>query len=89
MRQEITWCLHQPLVSPELKDKIKKFSIATAKELGMLLASKAKDKGIEQVVFDRGGYKYHGKIKALADAAREGGLEVLREELKIGTDREK
>ncbi len=61
-------------LSPELKGKIKKFNIATAKELGMLLASKAKGKGIEKVVFDRGGYKYHGKIKALADAAREGGL---------------
>ena len=38
------------------------------------VAAKAKEKGIEKVVFDRSGYKYHGKIKALSDAAREGGL---------------
>jgi large subunit ribosomal protein L18 len=61
-------------LSPELKGKIKGFGIATAKDVGLLLASKAKDKGIEKVVFDRSGYKYHGKIKAMADAAREGGL---------------
>lgn len=42
--------------------------------VGKLLASKCKEKGIEQVVFDRGGYKYHGRVKSLADAAREGGL---------------
>jgi large subunit ribosomal protein L18 len=48
--------------------------MAAAKEVGMLLAKKAKEAGIEAVVFDRGGYKYHGRVKALADAAREGGL---------------
>ena len=42
--------------------------------VGKLVASKCKDKGIAQVVFDRGGYKYHGRVKSLADAAREGGL---------------
>jgi len=42
---------------------------------GALIARKAKDKGITRVVFDRGGYQYHGNIKALADAARENGLE--------------
>lgn len=47
---------------------------AAAKEVGLLLAKKAKEAGIEAVVFDRGGYKYHGRVKALADAAREGGL---------------
>jgi large subunit ribosomal protein L18 len=45
-----------------------------AKLVGKLLASKCKEKGIQKVVFDRSGYKYHGRIKSLADAAREGGL---------------
>jgi large subunit ribosomal protein L18 len=48
---------------------------AAAKAVGTLIAKKAKDNGITRVVFDRGGYLYHGKIKALADAAREAGLE--------------
>ena len=48
---------------------------AAAKAVGTLIAKKAKDKGITKVVFDRGGYLYHGNIKALADAAREAGLE--------------
>jgi large subunit ribosomal protein L18 len=47
---------------------------AQAAEVGKLLAQKAKEAGIETVVFDRGGYLYHGRVKALADAAREGGL---------------
>ncbi|MBG0858357.1 MAG: 50S ribosomal protein L18 [Bacteroidales bacterium] len=45
-----------------------------AKLVGKLLASKCKEKGIEKVVFDRSGYKYHGRVKSLADAAREDGL---------------
>ena len=45
-----------------------------SKEVGVQLASKAKDAGIERVVFDRNGYKYHGRVKALAEGAREGGL---------------
>ena len=48
---------------------------AAAKAVGALIARKAKDKGITRVVFDRGGYLYHGNVKALADAARENGLE--------------
>ncbi len=44
--------------------------------LGKLLAQKAKDKKIKSVVFDRGGYRYHGGVKAIADGAREGGLEL-------------
>ncbi len=50
-------------------------NIAGAKEIGKLVAERAKDKGIKSVVFDRGGYLYHGRVKALADAAREAGLE--------------
>ena len=45
-----------------------------AKKVGELLAQRAKDKGIESVVFDRSGYLYHGRVKALAEGAREGGL---------------
>ena len=49
-------------------------NVAAAKEVGGLVASRANQKGIELVVFDRGGFQYHGRIKALADAAREAGL---------------
>jgi len=57
------------------KDAKQKGNIAMAKEIGGLIAKKAVEKGIKQVVFDRSGYLYHGRIKALADAAREAGLE--------------
>ena len=50
-------------------------NVAGAKAIGKLVAERAQDKGIKAVVFDRGGYQYHGRIKALADAAREAGLE--------------
>ncbi len=50
-------------------------NVASAKEIGKLIAQRAQEKGVKQVVFDRGGYLYHGRIKALADAAREAGLE--------------
>mgnify|MGYP002713955944 FL=1 len=46
-----------------------------AKRVGLLLAERAKAAGIEAVMFDRGGYRYHGRVKALADGAREGGLQ--------------
>ena len=49
-------------------------NVEAAKAVGKLVAARAKEKGIKDVVFDRGGYLYHGRIKALADAAREGGL---------------
>ncbi|HEU5458385.1 MAG TPA: 50S ribosomal protein L18 [Terracidiphilus sp.] len=50
-------------------------NVAAAKEIGKSIAEQAKAKGIKRVVFDRGGFLYHGRIKALADAAREAGLE--------------
>jgi len=50
-------------------------NVAAAKELGKLIAEKAQEKGIKKVVFDRGGYLYHGRVKALAEAAREAGLD--------------
>jgi large subunit ribosomal protein L18 len=50
-------------------------NVAAAKEIGKLIAEKGQEKGVKSVVFDRGGYLYHGRIKSLADAAREAGLE--------------
>jgi len=55
--------------------KTKGGNVAAAKAIGKLVAERAKEKGIKSVVFDRGGYHYHGRVKALADAAREAGLE--------------
>jgi large subunit ribosomal protein L18 len=49
-------------------------NVAGAKAVGKLLAERAQEKGVKSVVFDRGGYLYHGRVKALAEAAREGGL---------------
>ncbi|MCA2964916.1 MAG: 50S ribosomal protein L18 [Acidobacteriaceae bacterium] len=50
-------------------------NLAGAQAIGKLVAERAKEKGIEKVVFDRGGFLYHGRVKALADAARAAGLE--------------
>jgi large subunit ribosomal protein L18 len=50
-------------------------NVAAAKEIGKTIAEKAVEKGVKKVVFDRGGFLYHGRIKALAEAAREAGLE--------------
>jgi large subunit ribosomal protein L18 len=59
----------------DLKGKIKTGAdVGAAKEVGRLVAERAVEAGIKDVVFDRGGYIFHGRIKALADAAREGGL---------------
>lgn len=54
-----------------LADKLK---VDQAKEIGKIVAERAKETGINQVVFDRGGYRYHGRVKAVADGSREGGL---------------
>jgi large subunit ribosomal protein L18 len=62
-------------IDKELKSKLKTGAdTAAATEVGKLLAARAKAAGVEAVVFDRGGYMFHGRIKALADAAREAGL---------------
>lgn len=59
------------VLKPESKNGSK---TEVAREVGKFLAQRAREKGIETVVFDRGGYKYHGRVKALAEGAREGGL---------------
>jgi large subunit ribosomal protein L18 len=62
-------------IDPEVKVQLKGLAKSEqAKVVGKVLAERALDQGIKQVVFDRGGYKYHGRVKALADAARESGL---------------
>ena len=63
-------------LSPELKAAVgSKSKTEKSKELGKLVAKKAIEAGIKSVVFDRGGYLFHGRVKAVADAAREAGLE--------------
>jgi large subunit ribosomal protein L18 len=59
----------------EFKPESRNPRVEVAKEAGKLLAQKAREAGVEQVVFDRGGYKYHGRVKAFAEGAREGGLD--------------
>ncbi|HID97013.1 MAG TPA: 50S ribosomal protein L18 [Thermodesulfobacteriaceae bacterium] len=63
-------------VTPEIREKTGEMEgkTAVAREVGSLLARKARDKGITTVAFDRGGFLFHGRVKALADAAREVGL---------------
>lgn len=63
------------LDGPVKELKQHKGNINTAKEVGALIAKKAMEQGIKKVVFDRGGYLYHGRVKALAEAAKESGLE--------------
>lgn len=59
----------------ELQESVKNGgNVDAARQVGELIAKRAKEQGIEQIVFDRGGYLYHGRIQALADAAREAGL---------------
>ncbi len=70
------------LVSASTLDKVLKAKLKTgasrvaAVEVGKAIALRAKEAGISEVVFDRGGYRYHGRVKALAEAAREGGLKI-------------
>lgn len=62
-------------VDRDLKGKLKSGAdVSAASEVGKLVAVRAQKAGVGAVVFDRGGYKFHGRVKALADAAREGGL---------------
>ena len=61
-------------LEPDLRAKGAGGTVEAAAEIGKLVAERAKAAGVEQVVFDRGGYRYHGRVKALAEAAREAGL---------------
>lgn len=62
-------------LEPALREQLQGLSkVEKAKVVGKVLAERARAAGIEKVVFDRGGYRYHGRVKALADASREGGL---------------
>jgi large subunit ribosomal protein L18 len=61
-------------IEKELKSRPKSNKKTMASDVGKLVAERAKKAGVVDVVFDRGGYRYHGRIKALADGAREGGL---------------
>jgi large subunit ribosomal protein L18 len=63
------------LDSPVKEMEQNKGNSKSAKEVGTLIAKRAQEKGVKSVVFDRGGYLYHGRVKALAEAAREAGLE--------------
>lgn len=62
-------------LEPSIKAQPGRLTVAKAAEIGRLVAERALQEGVKQVVFDRGGYRYHGRVKALADAAREAGLE--------------
>jgi large subunit ribosomal protein L18 len=62
-------------VEPSLRDAKNGGNVEGAKAVGALIAERAKEKGITSVVFDRGGFQYHGRVQQLADAAREGGLQ--------------
>ena len=57
------------------EDKVYGGNVSAAATVGKLIAERAQEKGIKKIVFDRGGYLYHGRVKALAEAAREAGLE--------------
>jgi len=74
MNRDTPWRLASTL-DPDVREETDGVpKVEQARRVGLAIASRAKAKGIEQVVFDRGGYKYHGRVKALAEGAREGGL---------------
>jgi large subunit ribosomal protein L18 len=63
-------------LTPELRNQLqKKGDVGAAKQVGLLAARRCKEKGITRVVFDRNGFLYHGRVRAVAEGAREGGLE--------------
>ena len=64
-----------PVLGPKTKNRAKSAKTETAALIGETIAQKAKEAGISKVVFDRGGFKYHGRVKALADGLRKGGLQ--------------
>lgn len=66
---------NEPAFRDQVNETIKGTNVAGAKLVGTLVAQRVSEKGITKVVFDRGGYPYHGRVKALADGAREGGLQ--------------
>jgi large subunit ribosomal protein L18 len=62
-------------LDPALKSEPGRLTVAKSRLVGQLVAERARARGVTKVVFDRGGYRYHGRVKALADGAREAGLE--------------
>jgi large subunit ribosomal protein L18 len=63
-------------LSPDLRTQLKKTAdVSAAKQVGLLMARRCKEKGIKRIVFDRNGFLYHGRVRAVAEGAREGGLE--------------
>jgi large subunit ribosomal protein L18 len=71
----ITLAAASSLSSEFDKKKFKGYDVESAAQVGALVAEKAKKAGVKKVIFERGGYLYHGRVKALAEAAREGGLQ--------------
>lgn len=65
---------NEPAFREKQDEKVQGWNIAGAKVVGELIAERAKQAGVTTIVFDRGGYPYHGRVKAIADGAREGGL---------------
>jgi len=66
---------NEPTFRAQVTETVKGGNAAGAKMIGQLIAQRAKEAGVSSVVFDRGGYPYHGRVKSLAEGAREGGLQ--------------